>query len=237
VAKRPLIITHGIVRDASHMKAMAEYFEQRGHIVFNISYTWRTEVFQNIIDEMASKITAALATLSTSELAEDYDIIAHSMGGLVVRGLIAQRKIPQPKNVILLGTPNKGSEAIDKFTKVPILYMIYGPLARDLSTGKNAIWQTFPESLPDDIAVATVAGNKSESMITKWLLPRPNDGKVTVESSRLKDETDHILLPIFHDEMYLSAKFFNVCADFLDNGSFNKTRQAYDIPIVNKASV
>jgi hypothetical protein len=49
----------------------------------------------------------------------------------------------------------------------------------------------------------------------------PNDGTVAVRETRLEGATDHLLLPVSHMGMLLSARVADECGRFLRDGRFS----------------
>jgi triacylglycerol esterase/lipase EstA (alpha/beta hydrolase family)/CHAT domain-containing protein len=153
-----------------------EYFRQR-HDVVEFPYDWRMS-----IDDSAASLLVTLQALVSADDRPDgqrIHIIAHSMGGLVVRRarqLAARGDGPGPfpeldGNIVLLGTPSHGSFA------VPLAlvgrHSLVSNLARlDVCLNRrqwlDVMW-TFPgliELLPDPLGVGR-AGTKNGDL--EWL--------------------------------------------------------------------
>jgi hypothetical protein len=54
------------------------------------------------------------------------------------------------------------------------------------------------------------------------MLPDTDDGKVTVENTKLDGMSDHITLPTTHPMMMRNRKVINQVIHFLKNGNFEK---------------
>ena len=52
-------------------------------------------------------------------------------------------------------------------------------------------------------------------------VPEPSDGVVTVEETRLAGLSDHIVLPVSHSGMLVSAQAARQVAVFLERGAFD----------------
>jgi hypothetical protein len=85
--------------------------------------------------------------------------------------------------VVMLGTPNGGSEVADLLQGLAFYRRFYGPAGQQLTTHLDGVLRSLPAL---DYAVGIIAGNSSIDPISSILtVPRPNDGRVSVASSRL----------------------------------------------------
>ncbi len=53
-------------------------------------------------------------------------------------------------------------------------------------------------------------------------LPEPNDGTVAVEETRIEGMSDHIVLPVTHTGMIMSASVADHVVRFLNTGRFEE---------------
>jgi pimeloyl-ACP methyl ester carboxylesterase len=100
-------------------------------------YDWRRS-----LDDLG----AELATRLKNETANEVQLVAHSMGGLVVRAAAAH-KAPKIKRVIMLGTPNHGSFAPAQAIRA--VYSVVKQVAaidpfHDAQTLSRDVFSTFP---------------------------------------------------------------------------------------------
>jgi hypothetical protein len=65
-----------------------------------------------------------------------------------------------------------------------------------------------------------IAGDKPYDPVLPRLLPKPNDGKVTVAATKVEGMTDHIVLPVSHTLMVLDARVIAQTLAFLESGQF-----------------
>jgi triacylglycerol lipase len=84
--------------------------------------------------------------------------------------------------VLMLGPPNKGSEVVDALKGLPGYSWLNGPAGYQLGTDDNSV----PLRLPAvDFSLGIIAGNRSIDPISSFFLPNPDDGKVSVASTRV----------------------------------------------------
>jgi hypothetical protein len=73
--------------------------------------------------------------------------------------------------------------------------------------------------------VGVIAGDRRFGLgcLVAPSMPRPNDGVVTVEETRVPGMRDHIVLPVSHSAMLLSSKVAGQACEFLSRGAFART--------------
>ncbi|MBT2186870.1 alpha/beta fold hydrolase [Sphingobium nicotianae] len=149
-------------------------------------------------------------------------IVAHSMGGLVARALIHRQRPKALGRVVMLGTPNGGSEIADFLNQHGLLRPILGQAAGALVTRRPAAVDGLFG--PIDYSLGIIAGDRPILPIAAArLLPRPSDGKVSVASTRLPEAADHIVLPLSHGMLPYHATAHRQIRHFLTHGRFAQT--------------
>ena len=146
--------------------------------------------------------------------------VGHSLGGLVIRAYLAERQVQNLGRVVLLGTPNKGTQLVDRYGD-KWWFKLLGPNARALGTGNGSL----PDLLPaPDYPVGVIAGTR-KGFDNDHILPGPDDGLVTVASTRLKGMADFIVLETGHSAMRYSKPVAEQTVRFLRTGQFSTNRQ------------
>lgn len=158
---------------------------------------------------------AALADFIASLNARRIHLVGHSLGGLVVLAMLAERADPRLGRVVLLGSPVTGSHCAAGLLRWPGGAAMLGRSLRDWLTG------TLPK-LPAGIAVGVVAGSRSLGLgrIIRGL-PKPNDGVVAVAETRLSAAKDSVVLPVAHSQMLIFKTCIDQVANFLNTGNFS----------------
>jgi hypothetical protein len=144
--------------------------------------------------------------------------VTHSLGGILVRQYLSAHRLPQLKRVVMLGPPNKGSETVDKLAAIPGFNMINGRAGKQLGTDSDSIPNTLG---PADFDVGIIAGDRTVNFLLSTLIPGQDDGKVSVDSTKLAGMTDHIQLATTHTFMMKNDQVIAQVIYYLENGHFS----------------
>jgi triacylglycerol lipase len=203
-----VVLLHGIGRTAGSMSVPAARLAEKGYAISNIDYPSRSAP----IASLAELVNDRLNTDNVSACAKLH-FVTHSMGGLIVRQLVRDFRPSNLGRVVMLAPPNQGSEVADFLGDNFLFKRAYGPAAQDLRTRNGNFG-------PVDFPLGVIAGTKSIDPISSLLLSGLNDGKVTVESTKVEGMTDHIVLPVNHTFLMRDAEVLHQIVSFLADGVF-----------------
>jgi triacylglycerol lipase len=154
-----------------------------------------------------------------AELAHRIHFATHSLGGILVRYYLSLNTIDELGRVVMLAPPNHGSQIIDVFSRVPGFDLFTGEPGAQLGTsGPNSIPANLP---PVTFELGVIAGNRSFSPIFSMTLPERDDGKVTVESTKIDGMKDFIEMPYTHTFIMQRAAVIAQVVHFLKHGEFD----------------
>ena len=208
-----VVLLHGIARTSRSLGKLELALQDAGFATLNLDYPSRKKP----LDLLADHIHPAVADFAGRNQ-RPIHFVGHSMGGLLTRVYVAKYRPPQLGRVVLLGTPNGGSEVADLFKGLSLYRLLYGPAGLQLTTDLDPVLKSLPTL---DYAVGIVAGNRSMDPISSTLiLPRPNDGRVSVESSKLDGMTGHITIQTFHAGLPRHHVAIHQTIEFLREGRF-----------------
>ncbi len=140
------------------------------------------------------------------------------MGGLLARVYLAKYRPQRLGRVVMLGTPNGGSEIADRLKNFLPYRAFFGPAGQQLGTRRDAdIDALLP---PVNYPVGIIAGNRSIYPITSVMLPKPHDGRVSVENTRLDGMADHIVIGASHPWLVRNGEAIEQTIAFLKGGQF-----------------
>jgi pimeloyl-ACP methyl ester carboxylesterase len=213
VAEECVILLHGLARSNSSMKKLANALNNSGYHTINDGYPSTSYK----IDKLAKDAIAKALTKCPKEATIHF--VTHSMGGILVRQYLRLNAINNLGRVVMLGPPNKGSHVVDKLHKMPGFKLINGPAGMQLGTGELSVPNQMGSA---KFEVGIIAGTRSINLILSLMLPNPDDGKVSVENTRLEGMSDHIELPVAHPFMMNNKEVIRQVMHFLKHGAFSQ---------------
>lgn len=209
-----VILLHGLCRSSCSMRPMAHALSQAGYNVVNVDYPSRTAS----IEELSEATLAGIVNDCQQRNPTAIHFVTHSMGGILVRSYLSQHTLPNLGRVVMLAPPNQGSEIVDKLGDWWLFQRINGPAGSELSTDPTST----PNQLGSvDYCVGVIAGNRSLNWINSLLIPGPDDGKVSVERTKLSGMTDHRVLPTTHPFIMRNQSAIRDTLTFLRTGQFD----------------
>ncbi len=208
-----VILLHGLARTKNAFKKLAKRLTNQGYRVINLSYPSTKEPIESLAQDIITQ------SLQQCPGADKVHFVTHSMGGILLRHYLANNKIEKLGHVVMLGPPNHGSQVVDKLKSIPLFALINGPAGMQLGTDSNAIVNRLPDA---HFSLGIIAGNRSINLLLSTLLPTPNDGKVSVISTKLSGMTDHLILPVTHPFMMNNKQVTQQVLHFLKFACFNR---------------
>lgn len=214
-----VVLLHGLGRTEMAVLLMRSALVEAGFDVHSIGYPSTEQEPEALLDVVGKEIEDCCG-----DGAETIHFVGHSLGGLLIRAYLDRTEPDELGRVVLLGTPNKGSELADVSPDESVaarLLELAGPTAKALSTRPDA----FPAGLPAPYyAVGVIAGTRDNPLANQWL-PLPNDGLVSVESARLDGMTDFVAFDLSHWDLRSDPEVAEQVVAFLLDGSFDHAEQ------------
>lgn len=210
-ASECVVLLHGLTRSASSLAKMEQVLNTNGYHTINYDYPstkYNVEwLASNTIDD----------ALKHCPYESKVNFVTHSLGGILVRQYLRGKKIGNLGRVVMLGPPNQGSQIVDMLKEVPGYELINGPAGMQLGTDDHSV---APSLGPAKFELGIIAGSRSINLILSTMLPNPDDGKVSVENTKLEGMNDHIVLPVTHPFMMNDKEVISQVIRFLKEGKF-----------------
>ena len=210
-----VVLLHGISRTARSFRKMQTAIEGEGYATLNLGYASRRKALEALAEDIHPAIERFAESIEGS-----VHFVCHSMGGLLARVYLAKYRPQHLGRVVMLGTPNGGSEIADRLKNFLPYRAFFGPAGQQLGTQRDADIDTLLARV--DYPVGIIAGNRSVDPTSSLLLPKPHDGRVSVENTKLDGMTDHIVIGTSHPWLPGNRVAIAQTIAFLRDGEFSK---------------
>ena len=210
-----VVLLHGLARTSTSMNKMQRELEGAGFLTANIDYPSREYTVEKLAD---IAVADGLEACRANDGIEKIHFVTHSLGGILVRQYLSTNEIAELGRVVMMGPPNQGSAAVDELIGVPGFDWLNGPAGRQLGKGEDSV----PMRLgPADFELGVIAGNRTIDPVTSAVLENPDDGRVSVDDTRLDGMADFVVVEHSHAFMMRMRRPIELTIEFLRSGQFS----------------
>ncbi len=207
-----VILLHGLARTSRSMGTIRKCLEGVDFTVINIGYPWQRMNIEAIAkDYLAPAVKGALS------YSQKIHFVTHSMGGIILRHYLEHAAIDKLGRAVMLAPPNGGSELIDILKAREITQNILGPAACQLSTDSTSLVNNLGKT---KVPTGVIIGSWSWNPFFSLFIPGLNDGKVSVESSKLPGMQEHLVAATSHSFIMYRRTIHKQVISFLRYGRF-----------------
>jgi len=197
------------------MTKMQQAIEAAGFRTLNVDYASRRKPLEMLAEDIHPAIIRFAETTKGST-----HFVCHSMGGLLARVYLATHPPKRLGRVVMLGTPNGGSEVADHLKNFIGYRKFFGPAGQQLVTIRDETTEALFQ--PPNYALGIIAGNRSiDPVSSSFFLPGPNDGRVTIAGTKVEGMSDHIIVNASHPWLIRHRSAIDQTIAFLRHGHFN----------------
>ena len=185
-----------------------------GFEVCNVDYPSRTASIAVLAEE------AIKGALSDSKLraCSRIHFVTHSLGGILVRSYFTHHAFERAGRVVMLGPPNRGSEVVDRLRDWWFFRKLNGPAGSELGTEADST----PNRLgPVEFELGVIAGDRSINWINSLWIKGPDDGKVSVERTRVSGLKELLIVHATHPFLMRRRDVIEQTLHFLKTGAFS----------------
>lgn len=210
-----VVLLHGLNRSWRAMGKMANALQRQGFTTANVDYPSQA----SSVEGLAPMAVDTGIEQCRGTGANRIHFVTHSLGGILLRYRQDQDPIPELGRVVMLGPPNQGSEVIDRTRNWPGTKIFSGEAGLQLGTDPDSI----PAQLgPVDFELGIIAGVGTINPFMSAILPAEDDGKVTVERTKVAGMTDFMIVDSSHHNIMTSDTVIRNTAEFLKTGRFSR---------------
>jgi pimeloyl-ACP methyl ester carboxylesterase len=198
------------------MTSLERQLERAGHEVAPIGYASRRQPLRTL----AAAVGERLDGIGAGRGGPDVGFVTHSMGGLLLRALAAERPDVRWGRSVLVGCPVSGSILAERLHRVRAVRLFFGPALEDLAP--RAV-----EALPHPpCAFGVIAGSTwspwlpGAHFLRAWARGQPSDSTVLVEETRSPAAADHVVVAGVHSLLPQNAEVHRQVLAFLATGRF-----------------
>ncbi len=210
-----VILIHGLRRNFRSMRKIEENLQKRGYIVINFKYDSTKYDINYLSLRLREKIDK-----KCMDKQKKIHFVTHSLGGIIVRCFLREYDSSRIGKIVMLSPPNKGSEVVDYFINWKIYKKLCGPSGQQLGTTEYNIPNQLGPIIGHDVGIIT--GDRSWNPFFSALIHGKDDGKVSIERSKVEGMKDFLVVHRTHTYIMKDKDVINQIDYFIKYSVFER---------------
>ncbi|MBI5155337.1 hypothetical protein HZA57_08880, partial [Candidatus Poribacteria bacterium] len=212
---RPVVLVPPLLNPRQVMSPLAWRLRRAGFPAQIFAY----HSYLHDIPQSAQRLAAFLRSLQC----ESVDIVAYSLGSILMRWAVNHCDMPPVRHAVMLGPPNCGAYMADFLSRKmgPVYPLIYGRCALQLRRGAFGLCARAGLMAPET-KLGIIAGGRGVPRGYNPIVPGDNDGTVGVQETVLPGMADFALVPGTHMQLPLQGRTARLVVRFLETGQFRQ---------------
>lgn len=202
-----VVLIHGIWMTGVELWPLGHRIRQAGYEVHYFHY----HSLLRSPAENSEQLNRYLQSLDVAVI----HLVAHSLGGIVVTHLFDRHPAQKPGQVVMLGTPLRGSAVAHKYHRWFFTRPLLGRSTINGLLGDGPRWNRCRQ-------LCVIAGNRGFGIgsLLPGGLSRPNDGTVALEETQDRSLSQHLEVPYSHFGMLFARPVADAVISCLESGVF-----------------
>lgn len=232
---KAVVLLHGLGAPRWSMKPLAGYLEKNGgYKTFVVEYA----SLRSSIDDQARSLANVIRNL---DRIEEINLIGHSLGNIVIRRYLAGDKSAEDgwkpdarvARVVMIAPPNHGAITAVQLADTATFKTIFGAAGQQL--GKT--WKKLEPRLATPRDFGIIAGGYGNDLGLNPLVPGDDDGRISVETTRLAGASDFQVIGAVHEFIIFDPRTFRLTLRYLESGYLVSASQKRGIPAARTADL
>jgi triacylglycerol lipase len=207
-----VLLVHGLAETAAWMRPLSAALRLDGFHTYAMDYPSTTATIQELTDSYLHREIEKLATAPTLH------IVTHSMAAVMLRYYLQKHSIANLGRIVMIAPGHAGSRMLTYLNRIPLYPAVMGPASLQSADDEKCFACTLPDALQEEFGI--IAGCVPLDPLAWFLIQEPNDGRLTVESTKLGGMRDHLVLPTSHDMILFDPVAITQTREFLRRGKF-----------------
>jgi predicted alpha/beta hydrolase family esterase len=206
VNDQAVVLLHGMGRSFLSMVLLGHRLKRRGYETHLFGYRPRRPTLDDLSRTLRSYVHERVR-------APLYHLIGHSLGNIIVRNALREGFRPGLGRIVMLAPPNRPARLAGNLRENRVFRFWTG------DSGQKLADPEFYRELPvPPVEFGVIAGDRGHRIG----FDEPNDGVVSVESTRLEGMADFVVVHHTHTLIMMASDTAELCHRFLTSGRFSQ---------------